>query len=111
MIPTCKKDFTEEGQQNHNCVGGIYFDKVVEKRSVVVFLRKKEDLKQSFCTVEFDTKGNVLQNRAKYNHQAPEEAVAFINKLSKKVKKEIAKKEMEEIKKAEQMEALQTAAG
>lgn len=111
VIPTCKKDFTVEGQQNHNCVGGIYFDKVVEKRSVVVFLRKKEDLKQSFCTVEFDTKGNVLQNRAKYNHQAPEEAVAFINKLSKKVKKEIAKKEMEEIKKAEQMEALQTAAG
>lgn len=103
IIPTCKNDFTTEGQQNHNCVGGVYFDKVLREQSVVVFLRKKEDLSASYCTVEFDMNGNVLQNRAKFNREAPTEAVAFINKLSNRVKKELRKRKLEAIKQAERM--------
>lgn len=101
IIPTCKRDFTVEGQQNHNCVGGVYFDKVLEEKSVVVFLRKKEDIESSYCTVEFGRSGRVLQNRAKYNGEAPEDAVRVINALSKRVQKELAKRKQAEIRKAE----------
>ena len=90
VVPTCKKDFQQEGQNNHNCVGG-YFERVLKGQCIVVFLRKKEEPEKAFCTVEFDLHGNVKQNRACYNRQAPEEAVQFINNLSKIVQKRIEK--------------------
>lgn len=108
VIPTCKKDFQKEGQDNHNCVGGSYFDSMLAGRCVVVFLRKKKDLSASYCTVEFSPDGRVRQNRGKYNHEAPQEAVDFINKLSAEVQRKIK----EQDRKAEQeTERLKVAAG
>lgn len=95
VIPTCKQDFIKEGQNQHNCVGGSYFDKMLKGECVVVFLRKKENLRESFCTVEFAPDGRVKQNRIKYNREAPEEAQKFINDLSKKVKETKAKQDYE----------------
>lgn len=102
VIPTCKKDFQDEGREQHNCVGGSYFDKMLKGDCVVVFLRQKKDLKKSFCTVEFAPNGSVRQNRVQYNKEAPQEAQKFINNLSLKVKKKIEKTLMEEAKKAEE---------
>ncbi len=31
ILPTCKEDFNREGRENHNCVGGSYFDKMLEE--------------------------------------------------------------------------------
>ncbi len=108
VIPTCKKDFQDEGREQHNCVGGAYFDKMLKGDCVVVFLRQQDDLKKSFCTVEFAPNGSVRQNRIQYNKEAPEEAQKFINDLSAKVKKKLEKAMMEEIKKAEETLAYAT---
>lgn len=104
VIPTCKEDFQEEGRNNHNCVGGSYFDKMLQENCVVVFLRQKEDLSKSYCTVEFDTHGRVRQNRGMYNKEAPPEAEDFINKLSADVQRKIKEQEMREMRKAERLE-------
>lgn len=109
IIPTCKADFQKEGQNNHNCVGG-YFEKMLKGNCVVVFLRKKEDPEKSFCTVEFDPTGKVIQNRATCNQAAPEEAVKFINKLSSDVQRKIREQSMKEERKEARKER-QRAAG
>lgn len=100
VIPKSKKDFNEEGVQQHNCVGGSYFNMMVNKKCVVVFLRKRSDPNKSFCTVEFSPEGDVRQNRTYCNQDAPIEAVKFINALSVKVKNYYKKLEYER-KKAE----------
>jgi DNA-directed RNA polymerase subunit RPC12/RpoP len=97
ILPKCKADFTKEGQQQHNCVGGAYFDRMVKGNCVVAFLRKKEDLKKSFCTVEFGMSGNVIQNRTYCNKEAPKEAQEFINKVSKRAVEILKQREEDKI--------------
>ncbi len=99
VFPQKKTDFQIEGRQQHNCVGGSYFDKMIRGDCCVIFLRKKEDPDKSFCTVEFSAEGEVLQNRIANNAEAPKDAQKFINEISKKAMKKIAKKKKEELKK------------
>ena len=89
VLPTCKNDFTTEGNQNHNCVGGSYFDKMVRGESVVFFIRKKEEPEKSFCTCEMRG-AEVLQCRVEYNKNAPDYAWEFLEKIKERIKKEEA---------------------
>lgn len=92
VLPTCKEDFNREGRENHNCVGGIYFDKMIKEECVVIFLRKKEEPEKAFCTVEM--KGSeIKQCRTIYNRDAPEEAMKFMKKVAKEAEKRIAERE------------------
>lgn len=97
ILPTCKEDFNREGRENHNCVGGSYFDKMLEGKSCVMFLRKKEEPDKAFCTVEMQG-SRILQNRAVRNSEPPQEAKIFMEKFSKEVEKRIRKKERERIR-------------
>lgn len=85
--PKSKKDFIVEGQLQHNCVGG-YFDRVVEESTVVFFLRKKEEMKKPFCTVEF-MRGRCIQCRTAYNKEAPAEVMNEMKKITKNYMKNI----------------------
>ena len=95
VIPTSKMDFTKEGQNQHNCVAG-YYERMIKRETVVVFLRKKENINQSYCTVELSPEGDIRQNRIACNREAPQEAQDFIAKLSKQVKLRLAVKAREE---------------
>lgn len=97
-VPEKKSDFIHEGHMNNNCVG-TYFDKVLNGRSVVVFLRKKELPDQAYCTVEITNVATLQQLRSRYNREAPPEAKEFAEKWMKEVRKRVAKKEAEEKKK------------
>lgn len=92
VIPTCKEDFQVEGRMNHNCVGGDYFDKMLNGKCVVFFLRKKENIDEAFCTVEMSG-SSVIQCRATRNSVAPPEAMEFMKQVSKEVQKRIEKKQ------------------
>lgn len=94
VLPTCKEDFNREGRENHNCVGGVYFDKMLKGASCVMFLRHIEEPDKAFCTVEMDG-SRILQCRAKLNAEAPKEAKAFMEKFSREVEKRIEKKNKE----------------
>lgn len=94
ILPTCKEDFNREGRENHNCVGGTYFDKMLKRKSCVMFLRRIEEPDKAFCTVEMYG-SRILQCRAKLNAEAPKEAKEFMEKFSKEVEKRIEKKNKE----------------
>ncbi len=86
VIPEKKADFIAEGQEQHNCVGGVYFDRVLERESVVLFLRKKEDIEKSYCTVEM--KGfEIKQCYEAYNRPAGEETKKWMEQYVKKIEK------------------------
>ena len=90
VLPTCKEDFNREGRENHNCVGGSYYDKMLKGQSCVMFLRRKEEPDKAFCTVEMNGE-KILQCRAVRNSEPPEEAKAFMEKFSKEVARRIRK--------------------
>lgn len=92
VLPTCKEDFNREGRENHNCVGGTYFDKMLKGDCVVLFLRKKEEPEKAFCTVEMNG-SEIVQCREIFNRPAPEEAMKFMEKFSKDVKKRLREKQ------------------
>lgn len=73
-IPHTYGDFVEEGSNNHNCVGdGWYYDRMVEAKSIIVFLRTKEG--KSYCTCEFTFENGEIklrQCRLKSNTDAPD---------------------------------------
>ncbi|MBQ8306973.1 MAG: PcfJ domain-containing protein [Blautia sp.] len=91
VLPTCKEDFNREGRENHNCVGGSYFDKMLKGESVVLFLRRKEEPDKAFCTVEMDG-SRIIQCRAVRNSQPPKEVTDFMAGYSREVDKRIKKK-------------------
>lgn len=90
VLPTCKEDFNREGRENHNCVGGSYYNKMLGGQSCVMFLRRKEEPDKAFCTVEMNGE-RILQCRAVRNSEPPEEAKAFMDKFSKEVARRIRK--------------------
>lgn len=87
--PKSKKDFTTEGQKQHNCVGG-YFDRMVKRETVVFFLRRRNEVNKPFCTVEFRN-GKMIQCRIAYNNNAPDDVMKIMERISKTYEKELIK--------------------
>jgi len=67
ITPKVPNDLVEEGVQQHHCVAS-YVDNVLDGTSIILFLRKKEDMNTSVLTIEvkngevYQVKG--LQNRS-----------------------------------------------
>ena len=95
ILPTCKEDFNREGRENHNCVGGSYFDKMLKGNCVILFLREKDKPEKAFCTVEMH-EGQVKQCRAIRNSDPPQEVKDFMEKYSREVAQRIMKKKKAE---------------
>jgi hypothetical protein len=61
VVPHGAEDIIKEGQNIHNCVGG-YVQRVAEKSTIILFLRRKEAPTKSLFTVEY-RRGKVVQCR------------------------------------------------
>lgn len=85
IIPPNVKDFTREGLEMHNCVGS-YKKRVASGSTQVVYIRKIDDVENSFGTMEISPHSEkIIQARWKYNKDLPEEAEAFVNKFEHEV--------------------------
>src|SRR5699024_5302898 len=71
ILPKKIGDIVQEGKQMHNCVG-TYVERHKSGNTTIVFIRKKEAPEKSFCTMEYKA-GQIVQLRAKYNENPPEE--------------------------------------
>lgn len=68
VIPQSKQDFVDEATNQHNCVFGSYYPRVVDHETLVVFIRRKEDINNSFITCEIDPyNGQIIQYLKRYN--------------------------------------------
>lgn len=92
IIPAAKcEELMVEGRTLHHCVGrnDYYMKKMAEGISWILFLRKKEDLKKPYYTVEIDMKEDrILQYYSEFNRQPDEQVIAnVLDKFRKDVKK------------------------
>ena len=97
IVPKNASDINTEGRLQHHCVGAQpqYKEKMCARSSFIVFLRKKENLKEPYYTIECDL-SKVIQFYAAYDRQPDKEKVQkVLNKWMKQVKKNV-----KELKKA-----------
>lgn len=67
----------------HHCVA-TYVDRVAEKKTVILFLRRRSDPETPFYTIEIDADAKkTAQCRAKYNGTMTPEVKRFIEKYEK----------------------------
>ena len=79
VVPKESKELVVEGKIMKHCVAS-YIDKVVEGKSIVVFLRKKEDINQPYVTIEICPKYySLLQIKEKHNGRLQDKkAISFV---------------------------------
>lgn len=81
-VPQHLKELITEGAAMHSCVGG-YVDRVASGGTIVVFIRKADDLKERVGTMEIAADGShIVQARAKFNRDLPPEAQAFVDQFN-----------------------------
>ncbi len=102
-VPGCYLDFKHEGHAQHNCVA-TYYERAVEGKCIILFIRQKQYPNKSYCTVEIRNrqgKFQIEQNRAAYNKPAPKAAIAFMEKAvaaAQKIADSMAGEEREQIR-------------
>lgn len=68
ITPNCAQDIIDEGNRMCNCVGS-YIEKVVMGETYIVFIRNKNNPKQSYITCEIYPNGKISQYLLAYNQQ------------------------------------------
>jgi len=90
IIPKTIEDFRYEGYQQHNCVFKCwYFEKVISRASIIVFLRKEKN--EPYVTIEFDFETfEVRQALGKYNSVLDIELYDYIVALGERLRNEVS---------------------
>ena len=85
MVPKTIPDFRYEGDMQHNCVYACgYFERVIKRQSIIVFLREKKDT--PYVTIEFDYETfEVIQARGKYNQSLGPHLRQYVADLGKRL--------------------------
>ena len=85
IVPKSIAAFRYEGEAQHNCVfTNRYYKYVVNKQSIIVFLRK--NITEPYVTIEFDYETfDVIQARGKYNRKLDSELHQYIVDLGKRL--------------------------
>lgn len=91
VVPGTLETIIEEGESQHNCVGG-YIQRVANGETDVIFVRTIERPDKSYITVEVDpVTGKIRQAREKYNREVQAgEAREFLKAFERKVRREMA---------------------
>ena len=83
VCPKRANDLVDEGKALHHCVGS-YIDKVADGRCLIVFVRRVEEPKKPYVTVEVRD-GKIAQIHGDHNSKPTEEVQKFIDLWSRKV--------------------------
>jgi hypothetical protein len=85
IVPKTIEDFQFEGDAQHICVySARYYERVIDRSSIIVFLRENEYI--PFVTIEYDYETfELLQARMKYNASVSKELRKYIIDLGKQL--------------------------
>lgn len=85
ILPKTISEFRHEGEMQHNCVyTNEYYRLVIDRESIIVFLRKEKDT--PFVTIEFEYETfEVLQAHGKFNSSIDRELYEYIVELGKRL--------------------------
>ena len=88
ILPKSILELAHEGEAQHNCVGRLYISRILDRESVVLFVRKSESPHIPFVTLELDPiTQSIVQCRYKYNKPCGEDITAIVNKYIEKIRK------------------------
>lgn len=82
IIPATYDEIKAEGKALHHCVES-YAERHLNGILNIVFIRKKNNLAESFYTVEVDNNGYIIQVRGKSNADPTEQVIKFIEQYRK----------------------------
>lgn len=87
VIPSSVRDFVNEGNAQHNCVGG-YYRRVVAQECIIFFVRKTDSPEESFITAEYRCRGGELGQFFYKNNRAvcDSELLEFGKSICSKIK-------------------------
>lgn len=95
LVPEKASDIIREGREQHHCVGANdnYLKKMNTGESFIIFLRKKEDLKKPYYTLEVAWDGRVIQSYGAYDRRPDAEKIdewlrSFTRAIRKRTEKE-----------------------
>ena len=83
VCPKQTDDLIAEGQALHHCVG-TYIERVAAKKCLIVFVRRVEEPKKPYVTVEVRD-GKIEQIHGDHNSDPTEEVKKFVDLWSRKV--------------------------
>ncbi len=83
VCPKRANELVAEGRALHHCVGS-YIDRVAEGRCLIVFVRRIEEPKKPYVTVEVRD-GKIAQIHGDHNSDPTEEVKKFVDLWSRKV--------------------------
>jgi hypothetical protein len=85
IVPKTISEFKQEGEYQHNCVYvNGYVNLVIERQSIIVFLREKQD--KSYVTIEFDYETfDVIQALGRFNKKIDNNLYRYIVSLGRRL--------------------------
>lgn len=86
-IPKSPVELVKEGEAQHHCVG-TYVDRVASGKCAIVFLRKKENPKKPFYTIELSPDREIVQCRGEYNSTYDDEIKGVLKRYKRWLKEE-----------------------
>lgn len=88
IVPDCLEQFTDEGNQQNNCVGSYYHESIAEGRNIIYFIRKTENPEKSFTTCRYNVyDGETVEHRIINNGwQNDTEVLELIYKIDKQIR-------------------------
>lgn len=88
VAPKTAADVINEGVNQRNCVGA-YVDRIIDKQTIIVFLRRKDNPEKSLVTIEIspETYSVRQQLMARNDHITSKKILDFIEKWQKKIGK------------------------
>ena len=88
------KDMVHEGDCLHHCVGRMGYDvKMAEGISLIAFLRKTEDVKEPYVTIEYSpSEKKIRQIYGDHDSKPAPEVIEFAESWAKRISKDLRRK-------------------
>lgn len=88
IVPKTMEDFTDEGKQQHNCVGNHYHDRISKHKDIIYFIRKTKNPNKSYLTNRYNTTYGEATVETKKINNAPNDdyaAMELIKEIDKMI--------------------------
>lgn len=88
VVPQNIIDLQNEGRQQHNCVGSHYNDSILRGRNLIYFIRKTENVSESYITCRYSLLDNDTVEYRKFANKlvtAPED-IECVKRISEVIK-------------------------
>ncbi len=93
LAPLKIEDVLNEGQALSHCIdkSDRYFERISQRESYLLFLRKTEEPDKPWYTLEVEPDGTIRQKRTEFDRQKPDlkEAEPFLRKWQKEIQKRL----------------------